>query len=73
MPRHNFDLLSFAFGLIYALLGLLFLIPATAFDLVPMISLSARWVLPLVVLGLGAAIVIPLLRRARENDPEQTE
>ena len=73
MQRHNFDLLSFAFGLIYALLGLLLLIPATAFDLVPMISLSARWVLPLVVLGLGAAIVIPLLRRAREDDPEQTE
>ena len=73
MQRHNFDLLSFSFGLVYALLGLLFLIPATAFDLVPMISLSARWVLPLVVLGLGAAIVIPLLRRAREDDPEQTE
>lgn len=73
MQRHNFDLLSFSFGLVYALLGLLFLIPATAFDLVPMISLSARWVLPLVVLGLGAAIVIPLLRRAREDDPEQTQ
>jgi len=71
MDRHSFDLLSFAFGLIYLLIGLLFLIPATAFDLVPFITASARWVLPTVVLGLGAAIVIPALRRTPEDTTDQ--
>ena len=70
MERHKFDLLSFSFGLIYALLGLLFLIPATAFDLIPLVGVAARWVVPVLVLGLGAAIVIPLLRRSESRDNE---
>ncbi|MGH8912159.1 MAG: hypothetical protein ACRDVD_06575 [Acidimicrobiia bacterium] len=67
MKRHNFDVLSFAFGVIYALIGLLFLIPATTFDLVPVLAVSLRWVWPLVIIGIGAAIVIPALRRPTDD------
>ena len=67
MKRHDFDVLSFAFGVIYALIGFLFLIPATTFDLVPVLTVSLRWVWPLVILGIGAAIVIPALRRPADD------
>lgn len=72
MERHNFDVLSFAFGVIYTLIGLLFLIPATAFDLAPVLTMSLRWVWPLAILGIGAAIVIPALRRPSKIEPDET-
>lgn len=70
MERHNFDVLSFSMGVVYALVGILFLIPATAFDLVPVLTVSLRWVWPLVILGIGAAIVIPVLRHGRGGDTD---
>lgn len=73
MQRHRFDTLSFAFGLIYLLIGLMFLIPATPFDLAPVVAASLRWVWPLAIIGIGAAIVIPLVRTDRTRPQEQGE
>jgi hypothetical protein len=68
MERHRFDPLSFSFGVIYALIGIIFLIPSSPLDLVPLVRDSGRWLWPLVVLGLGAAILAPMLRR---TDPDE--
>lgn len=72
MKSHRFDPLSFSFGVIYTLIGLLFLIPATPVELVPFITESTRWVWPLVVVGLGIAILVPLVR-ANGDDSESAE
>jgi uncharacterized integral membrane protein len=66
MERHRFDAVSFAFGLIYTLLGLIFLIPYTPFDLVDMVVASLRWVWPATILVIGAAILVPLIRRQQD-------
>lgn len=62
MERHRFDALSFAFGVIYTLVGVIFLLPVTPFDLVETVTLSLRWVWPGAILLIGAAILIPLMR-----------
>lgn len=67
MERHRFDVLSFAFGLIYALIGLIFLIPTTPFDLVDLAVGSVRWIWPGAILVIGAAILVPLIRRREED------
>lgn len=67
MERHRFDALSFAFGLIYALVGVIFLIPTTPFDLVDVVTASLRWVWPAAILLIGVAILVPLLRRRDEE------
>lgn len=72
MERHRFDPLSFSFGVIYTVVGLLFLIPATTEDLIPLVVDSARWLWPLVVLGLGVAIIAPLARRREDMDESET-
>lgn len=77
MKSHRFDPLSFSFGVIYTLIGLLFLIPATPVELVPFITESTQWVWPLVVVGLGIAILVPLVRsngvRSNGDDSESDE
>lgn len=67
MERHRFDALSFAFGVIYALIGATFLIPATPFDLVDAVTGSLRWIWPLAILVIGGAILVPLLRTRDEE------
>jgi len=67
MERHRFDALSFAFGLIYALIGLIFLIPNTPLGLVDLFTASLRWVWPAAILLIGATILVPLLRRRDEE------
>jgi hypothetical protein len=67
MERHRFDALSFAFGVIYTLIGVIFLLPDTPFDLVDMVAGSLRWVWPAAILLIGAAILVPLVRPKREE------
>ncbi|HSJ33677.1 MAG TPA: hypothetical protein VLB85_01305 [Acidimicrobiia bacterium] len=67
MERHRFDALSFAFGVIYTLIGLTFLIPNTPFDLVDMVATSLRWVWPAAILLIGLTILVPLVRPKREE------
>lgn len=62
MERHSFDVLSFAFGVVYTLIGLIFLMPLTPFGLVDMLSASLRWVWPAAILLIGVAILVPLVR-----------
>lgn len=70
MERHRFDPLSFSFGLVYALLGLFFIIPATSFDIAPMVLSVGPWLLPLAVFALGTAILVPLARPRPTAPPD---
>ncbi len=68
MEKHTFDSLSFSFGVIYAVVGLLFLLPATPVDLIEVMLSTSRWLWPAVILGLGAAIIVPALRSGESTD-----
>ncbi|MFO7293869.1 MAG: hypothetical protein FWJ92_12255 [Actinomycetes bacterium] len=71
MERHRFDPLSFAFGLVYAVLGIIFLVPFSPGELVDWVMVSTRWVWPLTILIIGAAILVPLIRpRADQANAE---
>ena len=61
MKRHDFDAISFVFGLMFTLFGLTFLIVEDPWDLV-FDSISFGWVLPLVVIAVGAALLVSVLR-----------
>jgi hypothetical protein len=50
MQRHELDPLSLVGGLLFAALGLLFL-----FDAVGTLTVQARWVWPILLIGLGVA------------------
>lgn len=68
MKTHGFDAVSFVSGLIIALVGLLFLIPADATDIIDLVAGLDQWFWPALFLGLGAAVLIPaLLSRDRED------
>lgn len=61
MKRHPLDTISLVFGLLFAVFGLTFLISADPWDLV-FDSFSLGWILPLVVLAGGAALLVSALR-----------
>lgn len=61
MKRHPLDTISLVFGLLFAGFGLTFLISADPWDLV-FDSFSFGWMLPLVVLAGGAALLVSALR-----------
>lgn len=73
MERHRFDPLSFAFGLIYTVLGVLFLIAFTPGDLVDIVTMSLRWVWPATIIVIGAAILIPLMRPRSEQSADEED
>jgi hypothetical protein len=58
--RHEFDATSFGAGVVFALLGLLFL--ADGLDAV---NLDVRWVAPILLIGLGVAGLASTIRSAR--------
>ena len=61
MKRHPLDTISLVFGLLFAGFGLTFLIAEDPWDLV-FGSFSFGWVLPLIVLAGGAALLVSALR-----------
>jgi hypothetical protein len=67
MHRHELDPVSLVFGFAFATLGLLFLFGGADQ------ALRLRWLWPLLLLALGAAILIDLARSNRRPDPEPAE
>lgn len=61
MKRHPLDTISLVFGLLFAGFGLTFLIATDPWDLV-FDSFSLGWLLPIVVLAGGAALLVSALR-----------
>ncbi len=62
MPRHPADLLSLAFGLLFAAIGLVLLSGGGS-------AVSMAWVGPLVAIGLGALLL--LAARSRHRTPDE--
>ncbi len=65
MRRHDFDALSFTFGLLFAVAGLALLGASAVRD-----GLSIPWAGPLVAIGL--AVVIAIAARPRDAVQEET-
>lgn len=61
MKRHPLDTISLIFGILFAAFGLTFLLSQDPWDLV-FDSFRLGWVLPLVVLAGGAALLVSALR-----------
>jgi formate-dependent nitrite reductase membrane component NrfD len=71
MKTHKFDAISFISGLIFTGFGLMFLIPNTTEDLIDTVVDMGSWAWPLILLGLGLALVVPLfVTAAKGADPE---
>ena len=73
MKPHKFDTLSFVSGLIFTGFGLLFLIPNNTDDLVDVFVNVGGWAWPLVLLGIGLAIVVPVFFKGNDSEESQPE
>ena len=73
MKPHRFDTLSFVSGLVFTGFGLLFLIPNNTDDLIDVFVNAGSWFWPLVLLGIGLAIVVPVFLRSDESEEDQPE
>lgn len=73
MKPHKFDTLSFVSGLVFTGFGLMFLIPNNTDDLVDVFVDVGGWAWPLVLLGIGLAIVVPVFFRNDDSETGQPE
>ncbi|CAN5128694.1 hypothetical protein BH18ACT5_BH18ACT5_10280 [soil metagenome] len=65
MKSHRFDPWSFVFGLLIVVVGLFFLTTTTVINLARQIDASLDLGLPILALVIGAALVVPALRRPK--------
>ena len=73
MKRHKFDTLSFVAGLIITVIGLIFLLPAEPGDLVDFFGGFddlTSWLWPLLFIGIGALVLLPVLLKRSSQDEE---
>ncbi|MGH8875454.1 MAG: hypothetical protein ACRDVM_09425 [Acidimicrobiia bacterium] len=69
---HHFDAISFLFGLGFTLLGGAFLLAESPLRIVPALIGAGRWAWPALLVLLGAALLIPVLRREHPDGiPEE--
>ena len=66
MRRHELDLLSLVTGLVFVAIAVAYLVAEYAGR-----DVSAGWVLPLALIGLGLAGLTGSLRRGLRADPDQ--
>lgn len=72
MKAHRFDAWSFVGGLVLVTVGLLILIPDTTDLLAVRFDTFFDFVLPVLALVIGAAMVIPAIRRPPRPEPGLT-
>lgn len=72
MKSHRFDPWSFIFGLIITVVGLFFLTTTDAFNLAGRLDAVVDLGLPILALVIGAALVVPALRRPKPPVPTLT-
>lgn len=73
MKTHKFDTLSFVSGLVFTGFGLLFLIPNHTDDLIDSLVDIGSWAWPLILLGVGLAILMPLFLSRGELEGDDAE
>jgi hypothetical protein len=70
MKTHQFDGISFFTGLVFAAIGLLYLIPRDVSDIVDFFVDAGTWFWPALFLAVGAAVLIPALRPRGSDDSQ---
>lgn len=73
MKTHKFDTISFLSGLAFTAFGLLFLIPSQTDDLINYVTGLGTWVWPVILLGIGVAILVPVFTGLRNDPVEDSE
>ncbi len=73
MKTHKFDAISFLSGLVFTGFGLMFLIPNTTEDLINTVVDMGSWAWPLILLGIGLALVVPMFIKAASTDEVEAE
>ena len=64
MRRHDLDMVSLITGVVFALVAAVHLVGAASDD-----SLDPRWLVPVLLIGLGAAGLAGALRSSRPEEP----
>jgi cytochrome c-type biogenesis protein CcmH/NrfF len=70
MKAHAFDPWSFIFGVLFVLMGGTFLLVDEPFPLFTILSYSGDWLIPIVVLVIGVALLVSTVGRWRRPAPE---
>lgn len=73
MKTHKFDTVSFLSGLVFTAFGLLFLIPSQTDDLLDYVTGLGGWVWPVILLGIGVAILVPVITSFKEDEDEDKD
>lgn len=73
MKTHEFDGVSFFTGLIFAVLGLLYLIPRDVTDIVDLFIAAGDWFWPVLLLAVGLAVIVPALMPSRRGRDDEVE
>jgi uncharacterized protein YjeT (DUF2065 family) len=71
---HRFDPISFVFGLVFVVAGMVFALTPEPWRFL-FVDLNWGWLGPLVLIGLGVVVMLPLLRRkpAHPGEPPTGE
>ena len=62
MRRHAFDPTSFIAGAVFVTIGVVFALAGDPWRLLA-VGIDWRWLAPVVLIGIGAAILLPVVRR----------
>lgn len=73
MQTHGFDGISFATGLIFTGIGVLYLIPSDVSDIIDLLIDASSWFWPVLFLAVGVAVLIPALRPSTSRDADAEE
>lgn len=64
MKTHEFDGVSFFTGLVFAAIGLLYLVPRDVSTLIDFFVGAGSWFWPVLFLAVGIAVLVPAIRRS---------
>jgi hypothetical protein len=73
MRPHRFDSLSFVFGLLFVALGAVYLFPFQPFGVVSSLITGIRWAWPILIVGIGVAVLLTAFRRPGQEATVTTE
>ncbi|HKX74415.1 MAG TPA: hypothetical protein VJR05_03410 [Acidimicrobiia bacterium] len=71
MNEHRWDLVSLIFGLLFVVVGLAFLVPASGEELARTLVQVVGWGGPVLVVVAGLALILPSLRRTKTATPPE--
>lgn len=73
MKTHQFDGISFLTGVVFLAIGILYLVPRDAADMIDLVLGVGNWFWPVLFLAVGAAVLIPALRASDETEDENQD